>query len=272
MLDPIFLDRFNRLSAVRIGERKEQFPLECGRLAADLSAKGMLRSGTHVLRSQQMHATEIAARAILTWETLVRVHRTFGSQPSPTMREDFKSLLRARVDADYQELTASFIEKQKSNGMIQQQFSLLEARDHTLAKHEIEIDLYVDSLDETDEANGRSALTYNFYGNVGTVQAGAHAIANTVQNLGGVDRTALADALTKVQEALAGAAIHAQQKSELLEMAKEAQTQLASSSPNNTKLMSTFNVLATSVQAISSAQPAYQALKLALLPLGITLP
>ena len=124
MLDLIFLDRFNRLIAVRIAERKEQFPQECRRLAADLSAKGALRSGAHIIRSRQLHSTEIETRAILTWETLVRVHRIFGSHSWPSLREDFKSLLQATVDADYQELTDSFAETQKSNGMIQQQLSL----------------------------------------------------------------------------------------------------------------------------------------------------
>jgi hypothetical protein len=176
------------------------------------------------------------------------------------------------LEADFKTLTDSFVQAQKDSGIIQPQLNILDAKNHTQAKHEIEIDLYVDSLCGTDGANGMSSQTYNFYGNIGAVQTGAHAIANTVQSLGSEDRTALVEALTKVQEALAASVMHEQQKSELLEISNEAQMQIASSSPNNTKLMSIFNVLATSVQAISSAQPAYQALKLALLPLGITLP
>lgn len=273
MFDSKFLDRFHRLIAVRVDERKVQFPHECGKLAADLTAKGGTpRSGIHVLLSQQLHSREIETRAILTWETLVRVHRTLGTPANPSLREDFKTLLCARLDADFQELTESFAKAQKQSGMAQQALSLSDAKNRTLAKHEIEIDLYVDSFEGTDGASGTSSPTYHFYGNVGAVQTGAHAIANTVQNLGGEDRTALAEALTQMQEALAASTIHEQQKSELLELAKEAQMQLSSASPNNTKLMSIFNVLATSVQAISSAQPAYQALKLAVLPLGITLP
>jgi hypothetical protein len=273
MFDSKFLDRFHRLIAVRIDERKVQFPQECGRLAANLTAKGgTLQSGAHVHLSQKLHSQELEARAILTWETLVRVHRTLGSQPNPSLREDFKTLLSAQLDADFPELTESFAKVQKQSGMVKAQISLADAKNRTQAKHEIEIDLYVDSLEGTDAAGGMTSPTYHFYGNVGAVQTGVHAIANTVQNLGGEDRAALAEALTQVHEALAVSTMHEQQKFELLELAKEAQMQLASVSPNNTKLMSTFNVLATSVQAISSAQPAYQALKLAVLPLGITLP
>jgi hypothetical protein len=273
MLDSTFVDRFDRLIAVRLTERQKQFHQESRKLAADLSAKGTLRSSVHVFFSQQLHERELEARAILSWETLVRVHRIFGSHPSPSLCQDFKTLLGARLESDYQELNESQGKVQTSAGMLQTHPSLLEAKNHTWAKHDVEIDLYIDTLQGTDgPAEMTNSPTYNFYGNVGAVQTGAHAIANTVQNLGGEDRKALAEALTKVHEALAASSIHEQQKSELIELATEAQAQLASSSPNNTKLMSIFNVLATSVQAVSSAQPAYQALKAALLPLGVTLP
>lgn len=147
------------------------------------------------------------------------------------------------------------------------------AKAQVLAKHEIEVDLYVDSLQRPGEHDMTPSSTYNFYGHIGTVQTGAHAVASTVQNLGAEGKSVLADALVKVLEALqAATSIHEQQKAELVEMAKEAQQQLTSAKPNNTKLLTTFNVLATAMQGIASAQPAYQALKLAVLPLGITLP
>lgn len=114
---------------------------------------------------------------------------------------------------------------------------------------------------------------YNFYGAVGSVQTGANATANVIQNLGADDRATLSSAIQQVRDALSNAqTVGEQQRKELLEIADECVSQMSASSPNNTKLLTMFNVLGTSIQSIASAQPAYQALKIAVLPLGITLP
>lgn len=114
---------------------------------------------------------------------------------------------------------------------------------------------------------------YNFYGAVGSVQTGANATANVVQNLGADDRASLLSAIQQVRDALSNSpSVGEQQRSELLEIADECASQMTASAPNNTKLLTMFNVLGTAIQSIASAQPAYQALKGAILPLGITLP
>jgi hypothetical protein len=85
--------------------------------------------------------------------------------------------------------------------------------------------------------------------------------------------TILSAALAQVREALGlDVSLPERQKRESLEIADECSTQIASQSPNSTKLLNMFNVLGTAIQSIASAQPAYQALKIALLPLGIILP
>jgi hypothetical protein len=275
MFASTFLDRYSRLSDVRLRERQRHFPSELSTLAANLSSKGSLRLVAHVLQSQLLHEREMDVRAIIAWETAVRVHRTFGSLLTPELRGDLKSLIRDRIEHDFRELSASFENTQKMAGL-QRPMSLKEARDHVFAKHEAEIDIYVDSLVQLAEGTALSAPPspiYNFYGTVGSVQTGAHSIANTVQNLGSEDRSAIAAALELVRQSLAAAtSLQDRQRAELLELADEAQEQLASSSPNSTKLLTVFNVLATAVQAIPNALPAYQALKSALLPLGISLP
>ena len=114
---------------------------------------------------------------------------------------------------------------------------------------------------------------FNFHGNVGSVQTGANAIANVVQNLGADERTALVSALQQVKEAIGIAPSLAEpRRQEILKVAHECSSQIESESPNDTKLLAMFNVLGTTIQSIASAQPAYQALKTALFAIGITLP
>lgn len=115
--------------------------------------------------------------------------------------------------------------------------------------------------------------TYNFFGSVGSVQTGTGAVAKFVQNLNGYEMQALVDAVHQIRSAVTSAIeMTEQQRCDLRDVADECEQLVQSDSPNNTKLMAMFTLLAGSVQAIPSAQPAYQALRAALVPLGITLP
>lgn len=274
MLDAALQARFEKLLEARIAERRKQFPLELGQIEAQAAARGMFHSSARLLQLQQAHERELEIRAILTWESLVRVHRTFGSPMSDTLREDLKAEMSGRISECSSELNWSLTARVQKT-QINMTFSLDEARLAVAAKHDIEIDLYVDSLttNSTQQGTVPMAQHYNFYGNVGSVQTGANSVANVVQNLGIDDRASLSSAIQQVKEALSVApSIEDTQRRELIEIAEECATQIAAESPNNTKLLTMFNVLGTAIQSIASAQPAYLALKVALLPLGITLP
>jgi hypothetical protein len=274
MLDLTLQARFEKLLEARISEQRKQFQLELGQIDAQAASYGRFHSGSRLLRLQQVHESELAIRAILTWESLVRVHRTFGCPMSDTLREDLKAEMSSRIAQCFSELNWSLTDRvQKTQANLP--FSLNEARLAVAAKHDIEIDLYVDSLSTNTLQQGTPAMTqnYNFYGNVGSVQTGANSVANVVQNLDADDRASLSSALQQVKEALSVTpSIEDTQRRELLEIAEECASQMAAKAPNNTKLLTMFNVLGTAIQSIASAQPAYQALKMALLPLGITLP
>ena len=131
-----------------------------------------------------------------------------------------------------------------------------------------------DSL-STPQVQGATPMTHinNFYGNVGSVQTGANAVANVVQNLDANERTSLATALQQFKEAIGiEPSLTESQRRELLEITQRCTSQIGSESPNDTKLLDMFNVLGITIQSIASAQPAYQALKTTFLALGITLP
>lgn len=157
-----------------------------------------------------------------------------------------------------------------------EQVSLKEVSEHVIAKHEIEIDLYVDTYEkhsEKSDSNAGQAPTYHFYGSVGAVQTGPSALANIVQNLSNEDQEAIKQALSLARDAItATSEIEETQKKELVEIVDDAKKELDSEKPNNTKLKSLFTTVAETIQTLASAQPAYQALKAALIPFGIILP
>lgn len=274
MLDELVLTRFNQLIDVRIAERSKQFPVDLAQIDRHAAAQGAFHSSSRLLQLHQAHERELEVRAIIAWESLVRVHKTLGCPLSETLREDLKSEIARVIQATHKELSDTLQERLQKT-QVKVELSLNDAYSRTTRKHEVEIDLYVDSLGITQTTEGKHPMTqnYNFYGNVGAVQTGANAVANVIQNLGAEDRAALSSAIKQVRDALGGeASLSPQQRQELLEIADECSAQLGASSPNNTRLLSMFNVLGTAIQSIASAQPAYQALKVALLPLGITLP
>ena len=273
MLDSTFLDRVSRLTSVRLADRRQDFPAEITKIAADMNARGVLHSSVHVQLSKVAHTRELDVRALIVWESIVHVHRTIGAPADSTLRDDFKSLLQTQIQEAYTELNGTYVQTAKRFGGQRDQSDLGDTLPRAQAKIELEVDLYVDSLRPAAMDTMTAAPTYNFYGNVSSVQTGAHSIAHNVQNLGSEEKENLIAALVKVTEAITnGQSLPERQRSELAAMAHEAQLELNSSDPNNTKLFTIFNVLAGTVQALPAAQPAYQVLKAALLPMGVVLP
>lgn len=130
-------------------------------------------------------------------------------------------------------------------------------------------------LSSTHQAQGVSPMTqnYNFHGNVGSVQTGANAVANVVQNFGANERASLAAALQQFKEAIEiEPSLTETQKRELLEITQKCSNEIGNESHNDTKLLGMFNVLGTTVQTLASAPAAYQVLKTAFLACGISLP
>jgi len=195
-----------------------------------------------------------------------------GSAIGDGIAAPFKAELHSKINTFAAEL-ANSLQSYVQRLPVLVKMSLEEARLHLVGKHDIEVDLYEDSLMSSGKDHGLVSSQYNFYGSVGAIQTGTHSLANVVQGLGAADQAALVQALELAREAIHNAKqLGDRQQNELLEISAECESELRSSSPNNTKLLTMFNVLATSIQAVASAQPAYQALKLALLPLGVTLP
>ncbi|MDP1634428.1 MAG: hypothetical protein Q8L69_07075 [Gallionellaceae bacterium] len=130
-------------------------------------------------------------------------------------------------------------------------------------------------LSSISQAQGASpmTLTINNYGTVGSVQTGANAVANVVQNLGANERASLAAALQQFKEAIEiEPSLTEPERQKLLEIAQECTSEISSGSPDDTKLRKIFNVLGTTIQSLASAPAAYQVMKTSFLACGIDLP
>jgi hypothetical protein len=272
MLNALLSDRARKLITVQFDERRRLFPLDIRLFIAEAARRGSYHSGGMVIRLHDVHARELEIRTIIAWKSIVRAHQGQGSPLTDGLRQDLKQELNQHVLQAFNELTGSLVrELQPLKGM--PKTDLEDAKNHAIKKHDVEIDLYVDFLEQKRTQQAPISQQYNFYGSVGAVQTGANATANVVQNLGSDDRTALIEALALAREAIRNASgLVDTQKTEMIAIAKECEEQINSGQPNNTKLLTLLTVLGTTVQSIASAPVAYSAMKTVLLPLGISLP
>jgi hypothetical protein len=275
MLSEKFLERATRLIENHFFERRKQTPVEITKVKEEQAERNAFYSGMTISRIREICEREIEIRAVIVWQSLVRVLETLGDESSDDIAADLKQFMRESINSSFDELT-HLLHQNLAKTINPQQVSLEQTRDHLIAKHEIEIDLYVDTRERRSEKNNASAgqsPTYQFYGNVGAVQTGPGALANIVQNLCQEDQEAMKQALSLARDAFAAAKeVAAVKRDELVEIVDEASDELERKNPNSTKLHSLFTTVATAIQTLASAQPAYQALKGALIPLGIMLP
>ncbi|MBI5416691.1 hypothetical protein HZA55_01885 [Candidatus Poribacteria bacterium] len=275
MIDPKIKERYQRLTDVKFIEQRNQLDLEIQKINQICAAEGLYGSGYRLSQLHTLLSRELEIRTILVWENLVRVHRLLGSLKTDTIREDFKKELKLNIEQIYDELSDK-LKLILKDTPLNNKLNLDDVKSLAISKHEIEIDLYIDSIDKTSNNDIDMPLgsqQYNFYGNIGTIQTGAGASANVIQNLGQEDKSALITALELVKEQLdAFQNISENKKEEIKEIAEECIRESNNQKPNNTKLLTLLNALGTTIQTFASVQPAYQALKAALIPLGILLP
>ena len=144
-----------------------------------------------------------------------------------------------------------------------------------LAKRESDIDLYVLALISKlkFERLPADSIVNNFHGPVGAYQIGPTSAATVTQISNSADSEALRRALDLVEASLPAAANSpGLMADEVLELVDETRAELAKARPNSIRLRIVASGVATAIQTIGILQPAYQALKAALLPFGVLLP
>lgn len=267
MFSSDYFDRFQRCMKVEEAPRRRSLENDFGRIVSMNVANSALQSSSTARQLGGLFAQELDIRASLAWKIAVRILRDTQLGSDGDLRNDLKGLMRSEITR-----VQSALEVELNQHL--QRFklptaSLADRAQEAQDRHDIEIDLFMDARDKNDD-KAQAASAYHFYGTVGAVQLGANAVAHVTQHLTASDKERLLSALQSVEDVLKHATqIENSQRAELLQIASETRENLNAESPNNTKLRMTLDVLATAVQGIASGGAAYEALRGAMITLGM---
>ncbi|PYJ67928.1 MAG: hypothetical protein DME76_14015 [Verrucomicrobia bacterium] len=273
MLDPQIAGLARRMILAQFEDRKKEVQRAVVQLADQFRTAGALSSGRFVVELRECCAREVEIRAKLTWHALLRVMSNLGVKAS----EDLSVALQSEVEGysaqtlpDLEMIMASH--KRHGSSVIAEPLS--SAWGLAMRKIYVEIDLFVSSLRarvESNELRESQKTTLNIYSPVGVIQTGSGAMTNISYSLDAGERDVLVRALDLVKESLATGE-HVGVREEISELIEEARAEVGKPKPNGMRLQSVLTGIAGAIQTAGSLQPAYQALKAALLPLGVFLP
>lgn len=239
-----------------------------------LAKTGNSHSGAAIRSIQKVCAVELAARARIVWGQLETTHRKLGSPQSETLADDMKREVETHIDEQDQQL------KQLATDQLAYMKNLPPVDLISGTKASIkgilaaEIDLYVAGLPhENGQRQAGAVTTINITGSVGSIQTGAGSVANVTQSISAADKEALGLALSEAKALLQEIDdATAPEKQDVLQVVSDAETELTKETPNKTKLRGLLMGAAVTIQTIPAMQPAYQAIKAAMLQIGFHLP
>lgn len=263
---------------IQFAECSEQLQRAILKVQNEFSARGMGRSGAVVKEVHDLCARDVEIRVLIIWQNIQRVLSTAGVKVSDTLAEDLKTEVLKYQQAVQAE-PGEYLQTVIRNVGIGSGFadSLTESWTRAVAKVSFEIELFALSLErqvKVKVGNDNSSQTHVYVtAPVGIIQTGPNATASIVQSLTLQDREVLANALDLVIDSITALdRLPVHPKEDVVELVVEAKRELEKTKPNNTRLNAIFTTVATAIQTVGSVQPAYYALKTALLPLGIVLP
>jgi hypothetical protein len=276
VLDPKIIERARSLIHAEWPDKRAGLDRELSRIVSQASAAGRLRSGNTVRMLQGVAENELKARAHLVLNVLQRVHNALGAATYDGLANDLKQEAEIHINENALSLTEEL--KNRAGRLLPdmaKRMSLMDAQSAATAKVNAEIDLYVDSL-AARNAGGvvpHGHTTVNISGTIGAVQTAPGAFASVTQHIGAEDKAEVLAVLAQLEDRIEQAAdIAPDIKRELQGLIPETAAELNKERPALIKVKSLLQGIATTIQTLGSTQPAYQALKVALVPLGISLP
>ena len=275
------LDATIRILAIKrieplIEERRFYFGRVADRIDRAMETRGVGRSAALLQAIHDACVGEIEARTLLAWSAVKDVLAAAALQHSETLAAELLAIVdKGARRADVREVLRRRIDTM--GGVISDaaEFDLDGPTLRALAKRESDIDLYVLALISKlkFERLPADSIVNNFHGPVGAYQIGPTSATTVTQISNSADSEALRRALDLVEASLPAAANSpGLMADEVLELVDETRAELAKARPNSIRLRIVASGVATAIQSIGMLQPAYQALKAALLPFGVLLP
>jgi hypothetical protein len=251
-------------------DRQDAHRTALANLKAGYSARGTLTSSFAQAVLDEAIGAEYRIRAQLVWQGLARAlsgerlsgEPVIGAQLKETVAEFIRTQCKD-LERDHAFLLGL---TRDSANMRSIEYWRERAYDRAVS----DIDLALLSACRVETGGGP---TIHIYQPCGIVQTGVGANATWTQYLGASERDAAQRALDAVKKALQGSAETPNaEMAPVLEVVADAKSELSREQPNVPRLQGAFMTIATTLQALGSAAPAYQLLKGAAALFGVTLP
>ena len=145
MLDSKILDRARRLIQLQFDQRRKIFQDEIAQIREKMLSGGV-RSGAFLVKIHDTCTQEVAIRAKIVLENIVRAHTAVGSPPTETLAADIKeegSHFIEKITEEVGEKMASEMHFMKREA---KHLNLSSAKHVATQELNVEADLYVDSL------------------------------------------------------------------------------------------------------------------------------
>lgn len=278
MLDKEIVKLARDRIAIEIEEQNTQIQNELTRMVSEHNARGMLRSGSTIIRSSEICCNAVKARAQLVWQIYYRFITTSGVSYSEELQPELSALVASHLPERSGDINGFYNQTARhagAAGVIEQGLANIgAARNAALSTIETEIGLFVHSL-KAKPANAveSKSTIVNVYSPVGSIQTGNNSVAHVSQTIDVQTRNMLVSALTNLAaEVQKPECTIPAQKDEVIELVAESEQELKKDKPNFTKLKGALAAIAGTVQTTASLKPAYEALKIASGLIGINLP
>ncbi len=271
-------------------QRRKSVAVEIGNIYSEVTKGGMLQSGRTVVQVGEAVENEYRVRAAIALGVWRRGLGAAGVAPTG-LRADLVAEIATTLERDSQDLAEHYghvlevtgtnttydpatgtahAAPQAAQGGRNPQQVLLTMRSKALDWVASEFAFDIAAAASNAEAARHGTTTFNIYGGqVGAIQTGPGATAAVNQSELDQILRALRDVKRVVQETQA---IGDAERVQIVEVVDEAVTEAQKPKPNRLALRSLMSGIATSVQTLGAARPAYDILKGVLALLGVHLP
>ena len=269
MLDPGILELARSLIHPQLAERQDALLRELKAIQRKAAAEGWYKAGRFVLTAVQLGDAEIKIRLRLVTGQLFRVVTEADVPPDPELEQNLKHELSIHAYEAKRSVTESIVSHLRHmDGRLvdDAKAKLSDAETRGVALLAGEIGLFAHKHNQPRAGTAAAQPVVNVAGSVGVIQTGDWAIANVAQNFGQDEKQAIENALVALRAYLD---THKEDTEELAGVVIEAEAEVAKGKPNLLRLKSLLMGAGATVQSIAAAQPAYEAIKVALRALGI---
>ncbi len=153
MLDKKILDRTNRLIENDSRKRQQSLHKSVDRVLEEMAGRNAVSSGATINRITEACADDLHERATFIWDSLIRAHTAIGATITTTLRENFKEDVLYQVEKAAREIEQVMQKKIASATPDKRHYDLAPEMQSVLDTAGIEIDLYVDQLENTSSSD-----------------------------------------------------------------------------------------------------------------------